>query len=209
MREWNGRRTAAAIRRITCCLIGAAALLGGLAACSGSLPVATETPAEIPLTASPTKKPTATPKSTATRTIIPTDIVVPEILCAGTFTLTTRNYEMTERNAFDLDRGIHTGGKEADLHYTMGCGSQCFDYFDTVNGATSYDIGDQPAEIATCIRHRRDFSTDGLTGWGMHNFFCILTNGGNMALVTVADQPEDHNWTLRLNFLTWDMDLPG
>jgi hypothetical protein len=211
------RRNAAGIRRGLCRAAAAAIVLTALAACAGALPqTPTETPAEIPLTASPTKKPTktskptSTPKPTATITLTPTDIIVPEILSAGTFTLTTRSYEYTERNAFDLDRAVNTGGKEADIHFTEGCGSMCFVYLDTVNGATSYDIGDRPAEFATCVHHLGDFTTDGIGDWGVHNFFCILTNSGNMSLVTVADWPDLSGWErLRLNYLTWDMDSPG
>jgi hypothetical protein len=209
----NDRRNAVAVRRaVLYRVIAAAIAIGSLAACQGSAP---QTPTGNPLTAYPTIKPSktpqpaSTPRPTRTKTLAPTDIIVPEILCAGTFTLTTRNYDDTERNSFDLDRAVNTGGKEADLHFSEGCGSMCFVYLDTVNGATSYDIGDQPAEFDTCVHHLKDFSPDGLDRWGVHNYFCILTNAGNMSLVTVADWPDISGWErLRVNYLTWAMAPP-
>jgi hypothetical protein len=213
------RRKADALRR-TLLYLTAAAAVDAVSACAEATP---QTPTVAPPTATRTEKPTrppvpaASPRPTQGKnftpsiSLTPTEVIVPEILAAGTFTLTAWNWdEDSEYNSFDLDQAVKTGSGNADFQYSVGCGSQCFDSLSVVDGATQFDLGDLPADSNTCIIHQPEFTSDGLFGWGAHNFYCIRTNGGNMSLVTVADIPDTSGkWRLQKNFLTWDMDSPG
>jgi len=186
---------------------------GILAACAGrpeSPEAGTQQTAGPTGTSTTTPKPTSTSRPSPTAAITPTDIIVPPILDEGIFTLTTRADEgENERNSFDLDQSINTGGKEADISFSLGCGSQCFDDLYTVNGAMVFGVGDLPAEFETCVLHRRQFEEGGLYAWGAHNFFCILTNEGNMSLVIAVESSYDRGDKLRMRYLTWAMAYPG
>ncbi len=133
--------------------------------------------------------------------------LIPAILDEGTFTLAIRiDEEIDDRNSFDLDRSVNTGGKEADISLSESCGSMCFVYLDTMNGAEGYGIGDPPVVVETCISNRAGFERNGINNWGVHNFFYILTSQGNLSLVTVADISDiSHDEKLRLIYITWAM----
>lgn len=218
MRFGTLRRKADALRR-TLLYLTAAAAVAALSACAETAP---QTPTVAPPTPTQTEKPTRPPVPTASPrptlgknftpsiTLTPTEVIVPEILATGTFTLTSWNWdEDSEYNSFDLDKAVNTGSGDADIRYAVGCGSQCFEYFSATNDAAYFDLGDLPADFKTCIAHLSKFATGEMYGWGVHNYYCIRTNGGNMGLITVADTDTGGKWRLRINFLTWDMDSPG
>ena len=103
-----------------------------------------------------------------------------------------------------------TEGSPTCRRLPRGGGSQCFDDLETVNGAEFFDLGDLPADFESCPANLSKFASTGMQGWGMHNYYCILTDGGNLSLVTVADTPDFRGWfRLRLNFLSRNLNPPG
>jgi hypothetical protein len=180
------RRKADALWR-TLLYLTAAAAVDALSACAETTP---QTPTVAPPTATRTGKPTrppvpaASPRPTQGKNITPsisltpTEVIVPEILAAGTFALTAWNWdEDSEYNSFDLDQAVKTGSGNAGSHYSVGCGSQCFTYPSIVSGATQFNLGDLPADCFACIVHQSEFSSDGLFGWGRTIFIVFGRTG--------------------------------
>jgi hypothetical protein len=116
---------------------------------------------------------------TPSTSITPPEVIVPEILATGTFSFAAWNWdEDGECTSFNLDQALTTGSGNAGIHYSVGCGSQCFAYPSIVSGATQFNLGDLPADCFACIVHQSEFSSGGLFGWGRTIYSAFERMGG-------------------------------
>ncbi|MFN2299651.1 MAG: hypothetical protein ACK2UB_12455 [Anaerolineales bacterium] len=116
---------------------------------------------------------------TPSTSLTPPEVIVPEILAAGTFSFAAWNWdEDGECTSFNPDQALNTGSGNAGIHYSVDCGSQCVNYPSVVSGAAQFNLGDLPADCIACIVHQSEFSSDGLFGWGRTIYSAFERMGG-------------------------------
>ena len=183
--------------------------------CSSLLPLPshTRTPTlhirEIPTaTSTPTIENSPTP--TIENPSKPTAFLLPAKSINGAGVITSLWYRDPKTDepievdgSFDLDHGKADTGTPDDIIVSTTCASMCFDEWAAIHGAKYIWFDDETTSVDLCVRSIPQMTTKS-TGWPLRSSICVLTNQGNISLLSdfhIYEVPNGESWNF--HYQTW------